>query len=104
MRDFKGNSLQARRENAEKAKQALRQLAQSMPGPNDPAFVARQAELKAIAEAREARAAARAEAKAQAERERLEREAAEKAALEAKQKAERDARYAARKKRKKKKK
>jgi hypothetical protein len=119
MREFKGNNLQARRENAEKAKQAVRKLAQAMPKPGDPEFIARQAELKAIADAREARAAERVAAKERAERERIEKEAAEaaqreaearrlaeqqaaeKAALAAQQKAERDARYAARKKRKK---
>lgn len=92
-------------------------------GADDPAIAAKRAELEMIAKAREERIAARAEAKRleaerlEAERiareiaeakERVEREAREaqekierEAALEVQRKAERDARYAARKARKK---
>ena len=96
------------------AKQALLERFRARPSPDDPAEIARQAALKAISDARDARAAERkaakeaeaariaAEAAAQRERERL--AALEAKALaakaEAERKAARDARYAARKARK----
>jgi hypothetical protein len=114
MSQVKGNSLNDRLDNAAKARAETLAKLRAMPGPNDPATLKRQAEMKAIAEAREARAAERAAAKIReaqelAEKEaaakleaeaRAVREAAEQAALEAAQKAARDERFAARKKRK----
>lgn len=123
MREFKDKSLAERLQTAAQAKQEqLRKLRAALPRPDDPAVIERRAAQKALAEAREARIAA----KALAERERAEREAAERteqadraaaAAREAReiasrpivlteeqkaaQKAARDARYAARKSRKK---
>src|ERR1700753_3280895 len=97
------------------AKQALLERFRARPSADDPTVVARQAELKAIADARDARAAERRAAK-EAERARLAaEEAARKAAEqevarqarirameeEAARKAERDRKYAARKARKK---
>jgi hypothetical protein len=96
------------------AKQALLERFRARPAADDPAEIARQAALKAIADAREARAAERRAAK-EAELARLAAEeaarkaAADLAAKEAKQraaadeasrKAARDAKYAARKARK----
>ncbi|MDR3529589.1 MAG: DUF6481 family protein [Rhodopila sp.] len=96
------------------AKQALLERFRARPAVNDPAWIEQQAALKAIADAREARAAERRAAK-EAEAARV---AAEQAALraaeqaraaeakaraaaeEAQRKAARDARYAARKARK----
>ena len=96
------------------AKQALLERFRSRPSVGDPAWIEQQAALKAIADAREARAAERRAAKeAEAARIAAEiaaRQTAEKlaaaeakaraAALEAERKAARDARYAARKARK----
>ncbi|MDX2288805.1 MAG: DUF6481 family protein [Hyphomicrobiaceae bacterium] len=108
-------SLTERRSDAAAAKQAMLRKAQSAPGPDDPAVMARRAERKAIAEAREARIAAKAaaaeqariEAIARAEAEAAERKLAEElaelerieqeAALEEQKKRARDERYAARK-------
>jgi hypothetical protein len=96
------------------AKQALLERFRARPSPDDPSEIARQDALKAIADARDARAAERKAAK-DAELARLAaEEAARKAAaeaaakeakartlaLEAERKAARDARYAARKARK----
>lgn len=96
------------------AKQALLERFRARPNPDDPAEIARQANLKAIADAREVRAAERRAAK-EAEAARLAAEEAERraqeqvaaaeakaraTALEAERKAARDARYAARKARK----
>ncbi len=96
------------------AKQALLERFRSRPSPDDPAEIARQQALKAVSDARDARAAERKAAK-EAEAARI---AAEEAALrqqaqlaaaqakaraaaeEAERKAARDARYAARKARK----
>lgn len=93
------------------AKQALLERFRARPAPDDPAEIARQAALKAIADAREARAAERRAAK-EAELARIAAEeaalkaAAEQAAKEARaraaaeeaaRKAARDAKYAARK-------
>ena len=100
---------------ANSAKKALLEKFRAQPRPDDPAVIARDAERKAVAIAREQRAIERkaaqeAEAirlateKATREAEEAARSAAEKsereereAALEAEQKAKRDARYAARK-------
>ncbi|HEY0184908.1 MAG TPA: DUF6481 family protein [Rhodopila sp.] len=97
------------------AKQALLERFRSRPAVGDPAWIEQQAALKAISDAREARAAERKAAKEaeaaraaaeQAERKKAEQAAAAEAkaralALEAERKAIRDARYAARKARKK---
>lgn len=118
MRDVKGNSLQDRIENKNKAKQALLDRLKKMPKPDDPEVIARKAARAEAAEKRRVDRAKREAEKAEAERVRLEEEAAEKVrdlerqakeareeadrqvALLAEQKAARDARYAARKKRK----
>ncbi len=96
------------------AKQALLERFRARPGADDPTVIAQQANLKAVADAREARAAERRAAK-QAEAARAAAEAAARraqdqiaateakaraAAIEAERKAARDARYAARKARK----
>ena len=96
------------------AKQALLERFRSRPTAGDPAWIEQQAALKAIADARDARAAERKAAK-EAEAARLAAEEAERraqaqaaaaearkraAADEAERKAARDARYAARKARK----
>ncbi|HBK05609.1 MAG TPA: hypothetical protein DDZ81_07060 [Acetobacteraceae bacterium] len=93
------------------AKQALLERFRARPSPDDPAEIERQAALKAIADARDARAAERRAAK-EAEAQRLAAEAAARKAaelaaaqeakrqaalLEAERKAARDAKYAARK-------
>lgn len=93
------------------AKQALLERFRARPSPDDPAEIERRAALKAIADAREARAAERRAAK-EAEMQRLAAEAAARKAaeiaaaqeakrqaalLEAERKAARDAKYAARK-------
>ena len=113
----KQNDFHDRKTAAENAKKALQAKFLAMPKPDDPAVLARQAEQKAIAEARAIRAAER-EVARQAELARLAAEdvarlaeqaareaeeavkAAEQAeralALEAERKAARDARYAAR--------
>lgn len=108
-----------RREHAANARAAMLERFRSRPAADDPEMVAKQAERKAVAEAREQRRAEREAArKAEDERiaaeklaaeiaelERLEREAVEKAERDAllavEQKAARDLRYANRKKRKK---
>jgi hypothetical protein len=96
------------------AKQALLERFRARPRPDDPAEIERQAGLKAIADARDARVAERKAAKEaeaarlaaeEAARRAAEQEAAKQAkaqerALEAQRKAARDARYAARKARK----
>jgi hypothetical protein len=96
------------------AKQALLERFRSRPSPDDPAEIARQEALKAISDARDARAAERralkeAEAARIAAEEAARRQQAQIAAAEAKakaareeaeRKAARDARYAARKARK----
>ena len=80
-----------RRVAAANAKKALVEKFKARPGPDDPAVIARQEELKAIAEARDARNAERAAAKAaEVERKRLEAVAA--AAAEAARQAEAEAR------------
>ncbi len=96
------------------AKQALLERFRARPQPDDPGEIARQAALKAIADARDARAAERKAAKdaeaarlaaEQAARRAQEQEAATQAkaraaAVEAERKAARDKKYAARKARK----
>ncbi len=115
MRPFKDKNLTERLQNAAQATQALLQKFLAQPGPDDPIVKERQAKRQAIAAAREARARESESAIARAEQERAEleaREEAERAAIlerelqdhiahEAEKKAIRDARYAARKKRKK---
>jgi hypothetical protein len=126
MKGFKEKSLADRMSEAAKAKQAQLERARAKSPANDPNFAARQEERKKVAEAREIRAAERAKEKlaakardaeqrikdeaARIEAEKLEAvrreaEAAERkireAALEIERKAARDARYAARKNRKK---
>jgi hypothetical protein len=126
MKGFKEKSLADRMSEAAKAKQAQIERARAKSPANDPNFAARQEERKKVAEAREIRAAERAKEKllakareaeqrikdeaARIEAEKLEAirreaEAAERklreAALEIERKAARDARYAARKNRKK---
>lgn len=119
MREFKGKSLTDRQQNSNKAKQALIQKMREAPKPDDPEVVARRAAKAALLAANKAdrerrraekeaaiRAEAEREAAAQAaalaEAERKKREETEKiATLLADQKAARDARYAARKNRKK---
>src|SRR5262245_49290070 len=115
MREYKDQNRLERLERAAKAKQQILEKFRSRPAADDPAVVARAAERKAIAEAREARDKEREErkgkeanARAQPEAvERAEREARERrepvekvirdAAEAAERKAERDRRYAARK-------
>ena len=111
MKEFKDKSLSERLRTAEQAKQARLQRVRSMPGADDPKAIKQKAARQSIATAREART----EAKARTDHERSKRKAAEKvegvalkqleadreAAQGAEQKAARDARYAARKERKK---
>jgi hypothetical protein len=126
MRGFKEKGFNDRLEAAAKARQAQLERARAKSPLNDPDFANRQAERRRLAEEREARAAARAADKAAAsqreaehratqeaariETERLADETRQKArreeadrlvALAAEQKAARDARYAARKQRRK---
>jgi hypothetical protein len=114
---YKDPGFADRLSTAAEAKKAILAKFRAAPGPDDPEFAARQAEREAVAKAREVRTAARAAERAEqdaaaaaqaahaaaeaAEREARETKArAERAvALEAEQKAARDARYAARKKR-----
>ncbi len=125
MAGFNDAEFQERREAAAKAKKAALESFRAKTDPNDPAAIERARVRREIAAAREARAAERVAARLareqelaeqrardaalaeQAAREAAEREAREKremadreVALEAERKAERDARYAARKKRK----
>ena len=126
MRGFMENGFIDRLEAAAKAKQAQLERARAKSPLNDPDFARRQADRKRLAEERDARVAARAAEKeaaaqreaerraaeeaARVEAERLAEEARQKArreeadrlvALAAEQKAARDARYAARKQRRK---
>jgi hypothetical protein len=115
MSGFKEPSFADRQKAAQQARQDILNKFKSQPGPDDPAVAQRRAE-------REAQAAERTKAKqvreaAKAEQKRLEEEAAaqaaaqllrekeeaaeREAALEAERKAARDARYAARKKKRK---
>ncbi len=125
MRGFKEKGFNDRLQDQAKAKQALLERARAKSPQNDPEFAARQAERKKIAEERDARIAQRAAEKAEQQRLDAERKIAEAAAkaeadklaeeerlrlrreeadrlvaLAAEQKAARDARYAARKNRK----
>jgi hypothetical protein len=115
MSGFKEPSFADRQKAAQDARKKLLNKFRSQPGPDDPAVKARQAEREAIAagqaKASVAREAAKVERKRAAEEAavaaaaqivREKKEAvARKAALEIEQKAARDARYAARKKKKK---
>jgi hypothetical protein len=115
MSGFREPGFADRQKAAQQAKQAILEKFRAQPGPDDPAVKQRQAEREAQAsaraqakEAREAEKAAKkaederlaAEAAAQLAREK-EEAAAREAALEAERKAARDARYAARKKKRK---
>ena len=118
MSAFKGSLFSDRQSTSANAKKALLEKFKAKPAPDDPAVLARAAERRAIAEAREVRAAERRAAKEaeavrlaaeQAARDieaqkRLAEEAARAAeqaardlALKAERQAARDARYAARK-------
>ena len=112
MRTYKGSSFGERRTAAASAKKAMAERFRAQqPGPDDPAVVERQATLRAISDAREARhaerkAAREAEAVRQADKEAAQvaeqaalaaEQVARKLALDAERKAARDARYAARK-------
>jgi len=115
MSGFKEPSFADRQKAAQEARMNILSKFRSQPGPDDPAVKARQAEREGFAAARAKVSSAREAAKA--ERDRLAEEAAAGAAaqllrekeevaarqvaLEAEQKAARDARYAARKRRKK---
>ncbi|MDX2265651.1 MAG: DUF6481 family protein [Hyphomicrobiales bacterium] len=119
MKRIRGDNFNDRQSSAASARQAILERFRARPAPDDPAVIAQREARKALIEAREARAAERKAAKLEAERraaeekaareeaeriaaiERAEQEAAEKARLMAEQKAARDARYAARKARKK---
>jgi Family of unknown function (DUF6481) len=114
MSGFKEPGFAARQQAAQEARKNILNKFRSQPGPDDPAVKARQAEREALAIQRANANLAREAAKA--ERKRLEEEAAAAAAaellrekeaeaarqvaLEAEQKIARDARYAARKKKK----
>jgi hypothetical protein len=118
MSGFKGSKFTDRAEAAAAAKKAMLEKFRAKPAPDDPAVLARAAERKAIAEAREKRAeerrlikevedarrlaedqARQAELAAQAEAElrRKAEQAVRDEEIKAQRKAERDARYAARK-------
>jgi hypothetical protein len=115
MSGFKEPSFADRQKAAQQARQDILNKFRSQPGPDDPVVKQRQAEREALAaeraKARLAREAAKAEQKRREEETAIEaaaqlaREKAEAAAreaeLEAERKAARDARYAARKKKKK---
>ena len=115
MSGFKEPGFAERQKAAQEARTNMLSKFRGQPGPDDPAVKARQVEREALS-ARRAKAGVAREA-AKADRKRLEKEAAaagaarllrekeeavaKQAALEAEQKAARDARYAARKKKKK---
>jgi Family of unknown function (DUF6481) len=115
MSGFKEPSFADRQKAAQEARQNILDKFRSQPGPDDPAVKQRQAEREAVAvdraKAKVVREASKAEQKRQdqeaaaaaaAELAREKEEAAEReAALEVERKAARDARYAARKKKKK---
>jgi len=115
MSGFKEPSFADRQKAAQEARQNILNKFRSQPGPDDPAVKQRQAEREAVAvdraKAKVVRDAAKAEQKrrdqeaaaaAAAQLAREKEEAAEReAALEVERKAARDARYAARKKKKK---
>lgn len=111
MSGFREPGFADRQKAAQDARKNLLNKFKSQPGPDDPAVIARRAEREALAtkraEAKAAREAEKAEQKRleeetkAAEAARIAREAQEaaerQAAVEAEQKAKRDARYAARK-------
>ena len=84
---FRERDFNERRAAAEEAKKALLDKFKSKPAPDDPRVLARQAERKAILEARAVRDAERARLK----QERLEREARERAVREERERIEREA-------------
>jgi hypothetical protein len=109
--NYRDDTFNARLKNAANARKAVQERIKSHPKPGDPEFERLRAERQAIAAARESRLAERKAAKEaeiarkaeeKATRELAEKEAAVKeadalVALEAERKAARDARYAARK-------
>lgn len=118
MSGFKGSKFTDRADAAAAAKKAMLEKFRAKPAPDDPAVLARAAERKAIAEAREIRAAERKRirdaedarkiaedqarlaelaAQAAAELQRKAEQAIRDEEIKAQRKAERDARYAARK-------
>ena len=118
MSGFKGHKFADRAEAAAAAKKAMLEKFRAKPAADDPAVLARAVERKAIAEAREIRAAERARLKeieaarllaedkarqaelaalAAAEEQRKIEQAQRDEEIKAQRKAERDARYAARK-------
>ena len=100
MRGPKEKTFNDRLADQAKARAAQLERARAKSPQNDPEFAARQAERKRIADEREARLAARAAEKVEQTRLEAERRAAEAdklVQLLAEQKAARDARYAARK-------
>lgn len=118
MSGFKGNKFTDRAEAAAAAKKAMLEKFRAKPASDDPAVLARAAERKAIAEARDVRAEERRKfreieearrivedqarlaelaAQAEAEAQRKVEQAARDEEIKAQRKAERDARYAARK-------
>lgn len=119
MPGYKDQKLDERLARAAEARQKALEKFKARPGPDDPAVIARAAERKAIAEAREVRTREREAIKAKEAAERAEREAIEKVEREARErreaiekvirdsaeaaerKADRDRRYAARKARQK---
>jgi Family of unknown function (DUF6481) len=115
MKPFRHDKFSERLTTAADAKAALLEKFRARPAPDSPEALARQAELQAIADAREARNAERwaaraaeaakqaAEEKARAAEEaaRAAQEKARAAAMAQEQKAARDARYAARRARRK---
>ncbi len=118
MSAFKGAGFNDRRDAAANAKKALLEKFKSRPAADDPSILQKQAEMKAIADARAVRAGERAKAR-EADQERLRQEAeaalmekarlaaeqealriealAREEAIKAERKAARDAKYAARK-------
>jgi hypothetical protein len=93
MREFDGNSLTKRLQEAKRANQARLQKATQAPKISDPAAIERKAAERASAQARRIETGARKEAKAVAARELAAQEAAEKA--QQVELAERDARMKA---------
>jgi hypothetical protein len=105
MSGFKEPSFADRQKAAQEARKSILSKFRSQPGPDDPAVKARQAEREALAAERAKAQLAREAAKAATAAAQLLREKEEalarQAALEAEQKTLRDARYAARKNKKK---
>ena len=100
MSGFKEPGFADRQKAAQQARQNILEKFRSQPGPDDPAVKRRQAEREAVAAERAKAKLARDAAKAE-QKLREQELAAREVALEAERKAARDARYAARKKKKK---